>query len=100
MQAQALSARLDRAPDTPASQVLALVDDDVTPPRFMDSEAFQHASRHLADAGFAVVLTTPSRAVASRFGQQLPLTAADDAWRVRWHEVAGEDGAVAGWLGV
>ena len=116
-QEQTLSAEVDRSLAGASGQAMALIDKHVDPIRFVDNDAYRHASRHLAQAGYAVVLFSPARQVLARFGHALELPAessgaaglstiettfdgTDEHWRVSWQPVVRHDGVSVGHLAV
>ena len=72
-QEQTLAAQVDRSLAGASGQAMALIDKHVEPIRFVDSDAYQHAARHLTQAGYAVMLFSPSRKPLERFGRALEL---------------------------
>jgi signal transduction histidine kinase len=115
-QKQTLSAQVDRSLAGASGQAMALIDKHVEPIKFVDSDAYQHASRHLSQAGYAVVLFDPSRRLLTRFGRALELPAetagaglstveadfdgTEEHWRVSWQPVVRHDGVTVGYLAV
>src|SRR5262249_15427016 len=106
-QERALHAQLDQAVHIAARQALALVDDEGAP-RFERNETFGHVSRHLADAGYGVVLQAPSGRIVDRFGHDfawpestpaapglatLQQGRGDPPWRLDWRKVERDDGS-------
>ena len=71
-QEQTLSAQVDRSLAGASGQAMALIDKHVDPIKFVDGDAYQHSSRHLSQAGYAVLLFAPSRTLLMRFGRLLP----------------------------
>jgi signal transduction histidine kinase len=114
-QERTLHEQLDHGVHIAGRQALALVNDDVEPPRFERNETFGHVSRHLTEAGFGVALLAPSGHVIDRFGrnfawpEQMPAGAGmatlhegpaeTQQWRVDWRVVQRDDGTTVGWLG-
>ena len=116
-QERTLSAQVDRSLAGASGQAMALIDKHVDPIRFVDGDAYQHASRHLAQTGYAVMLFGPARQVLSRFGRSLDLPTneagetylatiettfegVDEHWRVSWQPVIRHDGVTVGYLAV
>jgi signal transduction histidine kinase len=114
-QEQTLSAQVDRSLAGTSGQAMALIDKHVEPIKFVDSDAYQHASRHLAQAGYAVMLLSPSRQILARFGRTLELPpdqsaivglatietdfeGTEEHWRVSWEPVVRHDGVTVGYL--
>jgi signal transduction histidine kinase len=115
-QEQTLSAEVDRSLAGASGQVLALIDKHAEPIRFVDNDAYQHASRHLTQAGYAVLLFDPARKPLTRFGRALALPAdagaeplttietdfdgTEEHWRISWQPVIRHDGVTVGYLAV
>lgn len=116
-QEQTLSSQVDRSLAGASGQAMALIDKHVDPIRFVDNDAFQHASRHLSQAGYAVLLFDPSRLLLTRFGRALDLPpqptgaarlatietdfdGTEERWRVSWQPVVRHDGVTVGYLAV
>ena len=114
-QEQTLSAKVDRSLAGASGQAVALIDKHIEPIKFVDSDAYQHASRHLAQAGYAVMLLSPSRQILARFGRTLELPpdqsatvglatietdfeGTEEHWRVSWEPVVRHDGVTVGYL--
>ncbi|HKH69028.1 MAG TPA: hypothetical protein VKA75_16810, partial [Reyranella sp.] len=74
-QEQTLSAQVDRSLAGASGQVLALIDKHVDPIKFVDGDAYRHATNHLGQTGYAVLLFDPERRVLARFGRALQLPA-------------------------
>src|SRR5262245_24275570 len=74
-QEETLAAQIDRSLSGASGQAMALIDKHVEPIVFVQSDAFQHASRHLTQAGYAVLLFDPARKLLARFGRVLDLPA-------------------------
>src|SRR5437899_12961328 len=75
-QERTLATQVDRSLSGASGQALALIDKHVEPIRFVDNDAYQHAQRHLTQAGYAVLLFSPTRQLLARFGRALDLPAA------------------------
>src|SRR5262245_14183207 len=115
-QQETLSAEIDRSLAGAAGQALALIDKHVDPIVFVDNDAYRHASRHLTQAGYAVLLFDPARKLLARFGRALELPAdigatslttletdfdgTEEHWRVSWQPVVRHDGVTVGYLAV
>jgi len=120
-QEQTLSAQVDRSLAGASGQVLALIDKHVDPIKFVDGDAYRHATNHLNQTGYAVLLFDPERRVLARFGRALQLPAdigttgfattglatidanvegAEEPWRVSWQPVVRHDGVTVGYLAV
>lgn len=115
-QEQTLSAQVDRSLAGASGQVLALIDKHVDPITFVEGDAYRHATNHLGQAGYAVLLFDPERRLLARFGRalQLPtdigtaslttvearLNGAEEPWRVSWRPVVRHDGVTVGFLAV
>jgi signal transduction histidine kinase len=116
-QEQTLANQVDRSLAGASGQAMALIDKHIDPIAFVDNDAYQHAARHLAQAGYAVVLFTPSRQPLARFGRALDLPAdssgindlttvetdfdgIEEHWRVSWQPVVRHDGVTVGYLAV
>jgi signal transduction histidine kinase len=115
-QEQTLSAQVDRSLAGASGQVLALIDKHVDPIKFVDGDAYRHATSHLTQAGYAVLLFDPERRLLERFGRTLQLPAdigatglttidakidgAEEPWRVSWQPVVRHDGVTVGYLAV
>ena len=116
-QEKTLSAQVDRSLAGASGQALALIDKHVDPIRFVDNDAYQHASRHLSQAGYAVMLFSPSRELLARFGRTLELPSdvatstglatvetefdgTDEHWRISQEPVVRHDGVTVGYLTV
>jgi signal transduction histidine kinase len=115
-QEQTLSAEVDRSLAGASGQVLALLDKHVDPIKFVDGDAYRHATGHLAQAGYAVLLFNPKRRLLTRFGRALDLPAdigtvdlatidarvdgVEEPWRVSWQPVVRHDGVTVGYLAV
>jgi heavy metal sensor kinase len=120
-QEQTLSAQVDRSLAGASGQVLALIDKHVDPIKFVDGEAYRHATNHLGQTGYAVLLFDPERRVLARFGRALQLPAdigttslattglatidatvegVEEPWRVSWQPVVRHDGVTVGYLAV
>ena len=74
-QEQTLSAEVDRSLAGASGQVLALLDKHVDPIKFVDGDAYRHATSHLTQAGYAVLLFDPERRLLERFGRTLQVPA-------------------------
>jgi len=120
-QEQTLSAQVDRSLAGASGQVLALIDKHVDPIKFVDGDAYRHATNHLGQAGYAVLLFDPERRVLARFGRALRRSAdigttglattglatidakvegVEEPWRVSWQPVVRHDGVTVGYLAV
>ena len=120
-QEQTLSAQVDRSLAGASGQVLALIDKHVDPIKFVDGDAYRHATNHLGQTGYAVLLFDPERRVLARFGRALQLPAEigitslattglatidakvegiEEPWRVSWQPVVRHDGVTVGYLAV
>ncbi|HYR66625.1 MAG TPA: ATP-binding protein [Reyranella sp.] len=116
-QEQTLSAQVDRSLSGASGQAMALIDKHVDPIKFVDNDAYQHAQRHLTQAGYAVLLFSPARQLLARFGRALELPAetssaaglstiettfegSDEHWRVSLQPVVRHDGVSVGYLAV
>jgi signal transduction histidine kinase len=116
-QEQTLSAEIDRSLAGASGQALALIDKHVDPIHFVDNDAYRHATRHLTQAGYAVLLFDPNRQLLARFGRTLELPAppgveatlssletsfdgSDEHWRLSWQPVVRHDGVTVGYLAV
>jgi signal transduction histidine kinase len=116
-QEDTLSSQLDRSLAGASGQALALIDKHAAPVRFVDSDAYQHANRHLSQAGYAVLLFDPARQALARFGRALELPeipaeessvttietsfeGTEEHWRVSWQPVVRHDGVTVGYLAV
>ena len=115
-QEQTLSAQVDRSLAGASGQVLALIDKHVDPLTFVEGDAYRHATGHLAQAGYAVLLFDPKRRLLTRFGRALDLPAdigtvdlatidarvdgVEEPWRVSWQPVVRHDGVTVGYLAV
>ena len=120
-QEQTLSAQVDRSLAGASGQVLALIDKHVDPIKFVDGDAYRHATNHLGQTGYAVLLFDPERRVLARFGRALQLPAdigttglattglatidakvegVEEPWRVSWQPVVRHDGVTVGYLAV
>ena len=115
-QEQTLSAQVDRSLAGASGQVLALIDKHVDPLTFVEGDAYRHATGHLAQAGYAVLLFNPKRRLLTRFGRALDLPAdigtvdlatidakvdgVEEPWRVSWQPVVRHDGVTVGYLAV
>ena len=115
-QEQTLSAQVDRSLAGASGQVLALIDKHVDPIKFVEGDAYRHATNHLTQAGYAVLLFDPERRLLARFGRALQLPAGigatglttiearfdgvDEPWRVSWQPVVRHDGVTVGYLAV
>ena len=107
-QEQTLSAQVDRSLAGASGQVLALIDKHVDPIKFVDGDAYRHATSHLTQAGYAVLLFDPQRRLLERFGRTLQAPAdigatslatieakvdgVEEPWRVSWQPVVRHDG--------
>jgi signal transduction histidine kinase len=111
-QERALDIQLDQAIHIAGRQALALVNDDVEPPRFVTDETFGHVTRHLNDAGYGVALLDSGGRIIEQFGRAFPwpaqppttpglatLTDGGKPWRADWRAVQNDSGAMIGWLG-
>jgi len=72
-QERTLAAQVDRSLAGASGQAKALIDKHVEPIRFVDNDAYRHASSYLAQTGYAVMLFDPSRRLLARFGRTLDL---------------------------
>jgi len=116
-QEQTLSGEIDRSIAGASGQALALIDKHVDPIRFVDNDAYRHATRHLTQAGYAVLLFDADRRPLARFGRTLELAApptaersldsietsfdgSDEHWRISWQPVVRHDGVTVGYLAV
>ena len=115
-QEQTLSAQVDRSLAGASGQVLALIDKHVEPIRFVEGDAYRHATGYLSEAGYAVLLFDPERRLLARFGRALEPPAeigsaelatieatvggVSEPWRVSWKPVVRHDGATVGYLAV
>jgi len=116
-QEQTLSGEIDRSIAGASGQALALIDKHVDPIRFLDNDAYRHATRHLTQAGYAVLLFDADRRPLARFGRTLELAAppaaersldsietsfdgSDEHWRISWQPVVRHDGVTVGYLAV
>jgi len=115
-QEQTLSAQVDRSLAGASGQVLALIDKHVDPIKFVEGDAYRHATNHLGQTGYAVLLFDPERRVLARFGRALQLPAdigtaslatidatvegVEEPWRVSWQPVVRHDGVTVGYLAV
>ena len=120
-QEQTLSAQVDRSLAGASGQVLALIDKHVDPIKFVDGDAYRHATNHLGQTGYAVLLFDPERRVLARFGRALQPPAdigttglattglatidaivegVEEPWRVSWQPVVRHDGVTVGYLAV
>jgi len=116
-QEQTLSAQVDRSLSGASGQAMALIDKHVDPIKFVDNDAYQHAARHLTQAGYAVLLFDPSRRPLARFGRALDLPpesagaaglstiettfeGSEEHWRVALQPVVRHDGVSVGYLAV
>ncbi|SEP33580.1 Signal transduction histidine kinase [Rhodospirillales bacterium URHD0017] len=115
-QEQTLSAQVDRSLAGASGQVLALIDKHVDPITFVEGDAYRHATGHLAQAGYAVLVFDPKRRLLTRFGRALDLPAdigtvdlatidarvdgVEEPWRVSWQPVVRHDGVTVGYLAV
>src|SRR5881394_844121 len=113
-QERTLDAQVDRSLAGATGQVLALIDKHAEPIRFVDNDAYRHASAHLAQTGYAVMLLDPSQRLLARFGRMLDLGADQAAaglstietmfegneehWRVSASPVVRHDGVTVGHL--
>src|ERR1044072_7223279 len=70
-QEQTLSAEVDRSLAGASGQGLALLAKHVDPIKFVDGDAYRHATSHLTQAGYAVLLFDPERRLLERFGRTL-----------------------------
>jgi signal transduction histidine kinase len=116
-QERTLATQVDRSLAGASGQAKALIDKHVEPVRFVDNDAYRHASSYLGQTGYAVMLFDPSRRLLARFGRTLDL-AADQAgetgfatiettfegneehWRVSLDPVVRHDGVTVGYLAV
>lgn len=115
-QEQTLSAQVDRSLAGASGQVLALIDKHIDPIRFVEGDAYRHATNHLGQAGYAVLLFDPERRLLARFGRALELpgdvgsvslatveassNGIADPWRISWQPVVRHDGVTVGYLAV
>jgi len=115
-QEQTLSAEVDRSLAGASGQVLALLDKHVDPIKFVDGDAYRHATSHLTQAGYAALLFDPERRLLERFGRTLQVPAdigatglttidakvdgVEEPWRVSWQPVVRHDGVTVGYLAV
>ena len=120
-QEQTLSAQVDRSLAGASGQVLALIDKHVDPIKFVEGDAYRHATGHLSQTGYAVLLFDPERRGLARFGRALQLPAnigttdlattglatidanvagVEEPWRVSWQPVVRHDGVTVGYLAV
>jgi signal transduction histidine kinase len=100
-----------------SGQAKALIDKHVDPIRFVDTDAYRHASAYLAQTGYAVMLFDPSHKLLDRFGRSLELPAEqssatgfstvetlfegnEEHWRVSLDPVIRHDGVTVGYLAV
>src|SRR5437867_548048 len=110
-QIRALSAQTDRSLNAASGEVLAVIDKHVDPIRFVEGDAYRHASIHLGQSGHSILLVTPAHQVAGRFGRPLDLPietpaaptlstvelasdGSQEPWRVLWQPVIRHDGVV------
>src|ERR1044072_7659578 len=116
VQQQTLSAEVDRSLAGASGQVLALLDKHVDPIKFVDGDAYRHATSHLTQVGYAVLLFGPERRLLERFGRTLQVPAdigatglttidakvdgVEEPWRVSWQPVVRHDGVTVGYLAV
>lgn len=116
-QERTLSAQVDRSLASASGQVMALIDKHAEPITFAEGETYRHASNDLAQAGYAVVLFSPSRMILARFGRALDLPTepsglpdlstvritfegTEEHWRVSWRPVVRHDESTVGYLAV
>jgi len=115
-QEQTLSAQVDRSLAGASGQVLALIDKHVDPIKFVEGDAYRHATNHLTQTGYAVLLFDPERRLLARFGRALQLPAdmgaaslatidanvdgVEEPRRVSWQPVVRHDGVTVGYLAV
>ena len=112
-----LAAQVDRSLAGASGQAKALIDKHVDPIRFVDNDAFRHASAYLAQTGYAVMLFDPSHTLLARFGRSLELPPEqagatgfstmetlfegnEEHWRVSLDPVVRHDGVTVGYLAV
>ncbi len=72
-QERTLSAEVDRSVFGASAQVLALIDKHAEPIRFVEGDAYRHASSYLTQGGYAVLLLGPSRETLARFASNARL---------------------------
>jgi signal transduction histidine kinase len=116
-QEETLSRQVDRSLAGASGQALALIDKHANPVRFVDNDAYQHANRHLSQAGYAVLLFDPARKPLAHFGRALELPeiptgersveaietsfeGTEEHWRVSWQPVVRHDGVTVGYLAI
>jgi heavy metal sensor kinase len=114
-QERTLDAQVDRSLDGASGQALALIDKHSEPIHFPQSDAYRHASTHLAQSGYAVILLDPQYRPLARFGHTLDLPVeqakvaglstvetafggAEEHWRVLSRPVIRHDGVTVGHL--
>jgi len=112
-----LADQIDRSLAGASGQAKALIDKHVDPIRFVDTDAYRHASAYLAQTGYAVMLFDPSHKLLDRFGRSLELPAEqssatgfstvetlfegnEEHWRVSLDPVIRHDGVTVGYLAV
>jgi signal transduction histidine kinase len=112
-----LAAQVDRSLAGASGQAKGLIDKHVDPIRFVDNDAYRHASAYLAQAGYAVMLFDPSHKLLARFGRSLELPdkpasttgystvesffeGNEEHWRVSLDPVVRHDGVTVGYLAV
>jgi len=116
-QERTLATQVDRSLTGASGQAKALIDKHVEPIRFVDNDAYRHASSYLAQTGYAVMLFEPSHKLLARFGRALELPAehaaatgfatieavfegSEEHWRVSLDPVVRHDGVTVGYLAV
>jgi signal transduction histidine kinase len=114
-QERTLDAQVDRSLEGATGQALALIDKHSEPIHFPPSDAYRHASTHLAQSGYAVILLDPGYKPLARFGRSLDLPAEqarvaglstietsfegnEEHWRVSSRPVIRHDGVTVGHL--
>jgi len=108
-----LLAQADNALQVAASQSLANLDDESSPPAFLKTESYQDTALHLSQAGFAVRLIAPNGQFWDGFGAygEVPtwkptasgyatLTKNNIHWRVYSQRIKMPDGRLIVWLQV
>ena len=114
-QERTLDAQVNRSLEGASGQALALIDKHAEPIHFVDNDAYRHASAHLAQSGYAVILLDPDQRPLARFGHtlELPIEQAKTAglstiearfagneehWRISSRPVIRHDGVTVGHL--
>src|SRR5690349_19814792 len=114
-QERTLDAQVDRSLEGASGQALALIDKHTEPIHFPASDAYRHASTHLAQSGYAVILLDPEYRLLAQFGRTLELPpdqarvaglstvettfdGSEEHWRVSSRPVVRHDGVTVGHL--